>query len=382
MRMRGLRSLGVVAGLGLLLQACVAGRGAREVRFDEVVIEGDADLAKLNAEELFASGSSALAAGDYKQAARYFGRISDFHPQSPHHGNATFQAGLSHEKLSQLEEARSRYALIANAQAAPGQTLDATFRLAEVEFHLERFDEAASLFGTMGARKELPLVKRLEAMVQKGLCELSSRKDDLAEATLRSALDLAETAQEADEVTDYFPSKAHFLVGEVYRFRYETVVLDGAKGVDVLKRDLEHKCELLLSAQGHYLRAIRAGNGHWATAAGAQIGELYADLYDHMLKAPVPPELKPEHVPVYREEVRRTIRILISKAISIYEGTLEAAERIGANNAFVERTRQNLEKMKAQLIEDARQEEEVTGGKDRRKSESYGPRSDATRLKP
>ena len=55
---------------------------AQEVRFDEMVIIGDLELEKLNDEELFAAGTSFYAAEDYTQAARYFGRICDFHPES------------------------------------------------------------------------------------------------------------------------------------------------------------------------------------------------------------------------------------------------------------------------------------------------------------
>jgi hypothetical protein len=73
-----------------------------------------------------------------------------------------------------------------------------------------------------------------------------------------------------------------------------------------------------------------------------------------MVNAPPPPELKSaEEIEVYRQELRNKIRVLITKAINIYEGTLEAAERIGAQNAFVARTRESLKKMKDLLLADS-----------------------------
>ena len=136
------------------------------------------------------------------------------------------------------------------------------------------------------------------------------------------------------------------------------MTLDPDRTADELAKDVEYKAELLLSAQGHYLRAIRIGNGYWATAAGAQIGGLYENLYDHMMNAPAPRELNAEEGELYRQELRKKIRVLITKAITVYERTLEAAERIGASSPFVEKTRESLKRMKDMLLADAKAEEE------------------------
>ncbi len=135
--------------------------------------------------------------------------------------------------------------------------------------------------------------------------------------------------------------------------------MDPDKGVDELAKDLEYKAELLLSAQGHYLRAIRIGNGYWATAAGERIGALYENLYEQLVASPAPKELNAEEVEVYRQELRKKVRILIAKAINIYERTLETAERIGAANPFVQRTRESLRKMKELLIADAQKDDDA-----------------------
>ena len=55
---------------------------------------------------------------------------------------------------------------------------------------------------------------------------------------------------------------------------------------------------------------------------------------------------------MYREELRKRVRVLLTKSINAYEATLEAAERIGSQNTFVDKTRKSLEKMKALLLAD------------------------------
>ena len=328
------------------------------VEFEPVVITGDLDLEKLNDEELFAAATSFYAAEDYAQAARYFGRLADFFPNSKHRRNALYNAGLSLEKVKMWEEAYQRFSELSDPKKGTGDSLDAAFRVAETLYHLERFDDAVAVLDQIASRTDLHLDKIIEARTQQGVCQLESGHSDLAEATLRKVLAMYQEAPEKDAMDDYFPAQAQFFLGEIFRLHYESITLDANKTVDELAKDLEYKAELLLSSQGHYLRAIRIGNGYWATAAGAQIGGLYENLYDHMVNAEAPRELNREEADVYKQELRKKIRVLLTKAITVYERTLEAAERIGATSPFVEKTRESLQRMKDLLLADAKAEEE------------------------
>jgi tetratricopeptide (TPR) repeat protein len=335
----------------------LAGRGAesprQEVHFEPVTVTGDLELANLNDEELFAGGTSAFAAEDYKQAERFFGRLADFHPHSRHRRAALYNAGLAHERLGQWAEANLRFSELADARKGTGDALEAAFRVAETHYHLEQYADAARVLAIIAAREDVPAGRRIEAHVQQGICEMETGNLERAEATLRRAIAAYEALEDKAEVEDYFPAQAHFFVGEIYRLHYEAVRLNPLKGADALAKDLNHKAELLLSAQGNYLRSIRVGNGHWATASGSQIGIMYENLYEHLVNSAAPPELDEEEAQVYREEVRKQIRVLLTKSINIYERTLEAAERIGSQSAFVVRTRASLEKVKALLLADS-----------------------------
>lgn len=350
-----------VALAALLVTGCAHTRGttpgnATEVKFDEVVITGDLELEKLNDEELFAAATSFYAAEEYAQAARYFGRICDFHPKSRHYRPALYNAGLALEKVKAWDDAWVRFAVLADAKGN-GDALDAAFRVAECDYHLERYDDAIELLRVIGDRTDLSSDKRIEARVQQGICEVEKGSIDAAESTLRGVLTFWNGLPDKDLVDDYFPGQAQFFLGEIFRLHYENVQLDGSKSTEKLAEDLEYKSELLLSSQGHYLRAIRIGNGYWATAAGNRIGGLYQSMYEHMVNAPAPTELSAPEQEVYRGELRKKIRVLISKAITVYERTLEAAERIGASSPFVQQTRESLAQMKELLLAEAKAEE-------------------------
>jgi TolA-binding protein len=362
-----------VAVCGLLtLTGCAHGRAAspaaaataetpaaQHVNFAEVTITGDLELEKLNDEELFAAGTTFFAAEDFAQAARYFGRLCDFHPTSGHRRAALYNSGLALEKLKAWDDAWVRFTELADPAKGTGDALDASYRLAETLYHSERYPEAIEVLKTLADRSDLPLDRRLEARVQQGVCELELGQTDVAEATFRGVLKSWTELPDRDLVDEYFPAQAQFFLGEIFRTHYESIELDGNKPTEKLAEDLEYKSELLLSAQGHYLRAIRIGNGYWATASGQRIGNLYENMYDHMVHAPAPAALAQHEQDVYRAELRKKIRVLISKAITVYERTLEAAERIGSSSPFVEQTRASLKRMKDLLLAEARAEEEA-----------------------
>ena len=126
--------------------------------------------------------------------------------------------------------------------------------------------------------------------------ELEDGKPEDAEKSLRLALSTYRAASEDERLDEHFAAQAQYYLGEVYREWFRALPLDPSKGDDeALQRDLEQKAEMLLSAQGHYLRAIRMGNDRWAVASGFRIGELYDELRSQLLDAPLPPGLDEEH---------------------------------------------------------------------------------------
>jgi tetratricopeptide (TPR) repeat protein len=315
-------------------------------------VEGDSRLAQMNDEELFAEGTAAVARSDFAHADVAFSRLVEAFPESRHHREALYQSGLCAERLAHWDEAKERFSALADPAHGVRDALEASFRLAEVLYQTGAYVDAAKVLAQIGAREDLPIDPRLEARVQQGVCELESGALDTADETLRGALALYQGAPHPEDLDSYFPGQAEFFLGEIYRLREEAATLDPDQDAEQLGDQLEHKAELLLSAQGHYLHAIRIGNGYWATAAGAQVGGMYEELYRYLAAAPTPKELNAEETSVYRDEVKKKIKVLLTKAISIYESTLEAADRVGTQGPFVQRARDGLEKLKALLVSD------------------------------
>lgn len=343
------------AAAGARTPAGPAAHPARELRLDEPLVVGagkdDLALAGKNDEELFAVGTAAYAAGEYRRAAAAFARLADLYPGSPRLATALFDAGLAYERCSEWRLALERFRALSRGFTGPDAD-EAAFKSAECLYHLRELAEARKLLDGLVARTDLEPQEHLRALVQRGVVELEAGDPEAAERSLRLATSAWKEARGREELDDYYPAQAQFYLGEIYRGHFQAIRLrPEAADEERLGRELEAKAEMLLSAQGHYLRAIQVGNPQWTVAAGARIGELYDELHAHLTGAPLPPGLDAEQARAYRAELARKLRVLVTKAVGIYEQTLAAARRTGVDNEWVERTRRALERMRAAVAE-------------------------------
>ncbi len=333
----------------------MAPAGPTQLSFEPQPIEVtpvDLELAGKNDEELFAIGRAALAAGEFGRAAAAFDRLVDLHPASRHVVTALLDGGMAHERLEQWRQALERFQALERRSTGPG-AWEASFRVAECHYHLDELAEAAAVLTRLATRDDLPPGEHVRALTQLGIVELERGRLDDAEKHLRLAVSAWRSGSEQERLDDYHPSQAQYYLGEVERARFLAVRLDPSRDDEArLAHDLETKASLLLSAQGHYLRAIRMGNGDWAVASGYRIGELYDALHAALVEAPPPPGLDAEQAEAYRIELKRKVRVLVTKAIAIYEQTLAVAGRARVeDNRFVAETQASLDRMKQALRE-------------------------------
>ncbi|MCP4502671.1 MAG: hypothetical protein GY822_22220 [Deltaproteobacteria bacterium] len=142
----------------------------------------------------------------------------------------------------------------------------------------------------------------------------------------------------------------------------ETLHDDAAPKVSIeelIGKQLEKKCQLLLRAQVSYLRVIREGHAGWASAAGYKVGTMYEDLYDEMISLPAPEDLTVDQRKLYHEVMHERIAILLRKAIGTWEATAQMATRTGSNNEWIEKTRLSLDRLRTFVEAGAANENEA-----------------------
>jgi tetratricopeptide (TPR) repeat protein len=306
-----------------------------QVRFDPEEVEVsklDLELAGKNDEELFAVGTAAYGAKDFARAAAAFARIADRFAGSRHEAAALFNAGLAYEELGEWRLALERFRALARGWEGP-DALEATFKMAECQYQLRELGDTHATLEGIAARPALRPESRVRVLTQLGVVELEDGRPDDAERTLRRALAAWQALGEKERLDPYYAAQAEYYLGETYRGWFLDLAVDPSTGDErKLQEDLEHKAEMLLSAQGHYLRAIRMGDDRWAVASGYRVGELYDAFRRQLLEASLPPGLDDEAARAYRGELRRRVRVLAAKAVSAYEATLGRATRAGVDD--------------------------------------------------
>lgn len=331
-----------------------ADKDRREIVFDPIEIKVDPSdpLLRMNDQELFAGGVAAYAAGEFVLAARHFERVAEHFPASEHRRSAFYNAGLALAKSGDFRGAGNRFQEVMKEFPEHKDALDAHFRLAECHYQLGELAEAETHLAQLIAG---PLTddQRAEATVKLGVVQFEAENLEESEKTLKSALRKFQAMEGEQQVDEYYRSQAQFFLGEIFNAHFSKVHLDPAQNDEAkLAEELEFKCQLLLSSQGHYLRTIRLGDPEWGTAAGYKIGSLYEGLYDELTTAPTPEGFDADQIRLYRRELQRKVKILVEKSIGIYERTLAAAERTQATNPFVAETQKSLDRMKSLLTQE------------------------------
>lgn len=215
---------------------------------------------------------------------------------------------------------------------------------------LREWESSAASFGRVAAADgQLPST-RVEALARQGYALFNLDRFDDADIVLARADEVFEHAQREQSErfgTYYFVGMARFYRGAILhrRFREVAIVLPE----NVMAQRLKQKLDLLTRAQERYNHAIRAKHMFWVSAAGYQLGNLFSELYDALMYAPVPDWLDAKGRRIYYEELEKQLRPIVDKAVWVLEKNLETARRLGYESEFIAQTEAKLSHLQSVL---------------------------------
>lgn len=344
----------VGCGGGVRARSRAVPRNASQVEMDPVRIQahrddsGELRLEAYDAQSLFAAANQALSQNRCDRAVPLYDRISNEFPESRWVSASLYNAGLCLEELHRDAQAIERYRRLQERLPDSTDIKDSLFRAGGCLERLQRWSDSSANFERVLARQDLSGDERMEAMVRRGVAIFEQGDLDRTDALMREAILYYRSGSGAEPIqTDYFMAQAQYMLGEVLRVRMEAIRFSPSEAA--MRIELEQKSQHLLDAQAAYILAIRVTNPHWAAAAGYRIGMLFSTLYDHIMAAPVPPELDAEQRQIYFEELRRQIRPLVDKAVRVWSRTMEMGTRtgLGQQHEWVERAEREMGRLRA-----------------------------------
>ena len=192
----------------------------------------------------------------------------------------------------------------------------------------------------------------IELHARKAQALFFTKELEKSAAESAKAVEIYYKIREDEELdTDYYISMAHFYDAKVYGEKGRALPIRVNDGQKVLAQDLDDKAEFLLKAQESYVRVLKIANRQFATMAGYEIGLMYEDFYIQIVNAQMPNELAldPLAQQIYREELQKEMKVLLEKALRIYEKNVLLGERVGLQNDFVKQSKLHLDAIRALL---------------------------------
>ncbi len=321
--------------------------------------EGDLVLESYDAGQLFERGTQLLHRGQCREAVeRYYDRIIEEFPSSRYVSPALYNAGLCLHEGGELEASIVYYEGVIDRSPQTRDARHATLQLAQVMLGLERFDGALAASERALLREDLSEPERLEGLTRRAQALLGLARHADAERQARDALSYYRMQERRAAVPEpYFAAASNYVLAETLRLRSEGMDLPVGTAQEQ-HAVLDQRARLVLDAQREYFNTIRHTDAEWAAAAGYRIGAMYDHLWQALMRAPIPPPTEPldsSAVPIYeteyRSELARHIRPLLRHAIRYWELTLLMVERTGVRTEWADRTRTDLERMRALLLE-------------------------------
>lgn len=308
--------------------------------------------AVLDSSEVFNKAFEAFSARNYEEAVANYEVIIKYFEDSRFFLPSLYNAGLSYERLQRWQEAATKYETIIEKFPEKPDAKDAFYRLAQAYEAMQDYDKVVELMTLILLRPELTTFDRVEAHVRRAsaLVEIGSLEE--AADGYRSVLSINDDAPADQRLApdSHYLVQTYFGLGNVFHKQVLAVRL--VLPTERMGTDLQTKADLFMRAQSHYIKALSFHHPQWSMAAGYMIGKLYEDFYTDIFESEIPNDLTPEHLALYFDELRKTLRPLMERAVQVYEKNLSLSRRMPTSqvdNPWVASTNQQLDRLKLYL---------------------------------
>ena len=197
----------------------------------------------------------------------------------------------------------------------------------------------AGALTALAAREGLDAELRVRALAQRGVVELEAGRGRRG-ADAAAALKAWRDGSEEERLDEWLRRAGAVLPGRgLPRLVPRRAARSQGERRGGAGEDAGAKAQMLLTAQGHYIRAIRMRTSTGRSPRGSAVGELYDELRAQLLEAPLPPGFDEEQATATAPSSAREVRVLAEKAIDAYEQTLALAARAGSTTSGSSPTR-------------------------------------------
>lgn len=297
---------------------------------------GRPHLDAFDARTLLDEGNAAMAEERYDAAIVHYEKLLAVFPDSRLAPAAIYNIGLAYEGKGDYDAAIRQYRILAGDEDLDRDAVEAAMRVGGLLAELERWTEARQALQEVLARPDLTHDDTIEGMARLGYVALEQKDYATAEAVLRDAIAYYKKLTSSLD-SDYFVAMSHYYLAQIPHRQF--LALPMRLPDEQLQKDLQAKAELVALAYDRYLQTTQLHNVYWGTAAGYQLSQIYKELWDHIVLAPVPTHLSPDAARYYVREVHERVRVFLENALEGHSKNVEMARAYKTSTVWSEASR-------------------------------------------
>jgi len=303
-------------------------------------------------DQLFALGLEAFETGRFDVASYLFSHLVEVFPAHSDRVPATWNLGLSLEKIGRIEEAISIFGdyleLVATMDGE--EAAQVRLRIATLLQRAGRYEDILPLLDAPSAFVAYAEYEVWELRALRAIAKGAAGKFAWAEGELnRLRLEIKRSTRKTGDRYPYQAAMVWYLAGTLDRLQAGAIPLDSVDDIEQLDKDIGAKADLLFMARSRLKRAIEHGEPTWSGPAAFALGAVYRDFRQDMLDASVPQGLSAEQFAVYERLVRQRTTDFLTAAIKDYRAILDAAPGWRLETPWVEAIEEALKSSEEEL---------------------------------
>lgn len=331
-------------------QAATAEIGAKDPRVVDLDIiritahqtgpGGDIEAEHVATADLFAQATAAAKAGDTERALALFRRIASDFPDSKFAPACLFDIAAIFDGRGDLTATIATLRDLVARYPDSRESVDGHLYIAALQADHAQWDDALATLAEIAPRPSLTYADRIEVAARRGYVLIEQHKYDAAEVALEGAMAEFHAAPRVED--PYYIAMASYYRGELAHRRF--IEAPVRLPDDTLIADLEHKRELAVQAYDRWKESLGFHQAYWATAAGYQMSQIFVELWEITVKAPMPYRIDAATRPRYIADVHERVREHLAKALEGHRMNVELAKAYGVDTTWsqgsAERARQ------------------------------------------
>lgn len=311
----------------------LAAKDPRIVDLDIIRIRGNSvgpEEAPIATTDLFRAANEAAKAGRTQDAIARYRSLVDSFPDSKYAPVALFDIAALYDGQADTAATITTLRELVTKYPDAHESIEGHLYIAALQADHQQWPEAAATLAEVLARSGLTEADRLEAHARAGYVALERRQYDAADASLDAAIADWRRAPHIDD--PYYIAMAHYYRGEVLhrKFAAAPVRLPDTQ----LVVDLDAKRVLAARAYDRWKESLAFKQAYWATAAGYQMSQIFVELWDATVKAPLPTQLPGAVRAAYLNELHAKMHEHLVKALDGHQQNIELAKAFGVDTPW------------------------------------------------